>query len=72
MTSVFSFVQVYLCLPNSVSLTEGHCLIVPIQHHTAATGLDEDIWSEIQVQTLQTHALIYIYASICASDMNNA
>ncbi|XP_042627667.1 LOW QUALITY PROTEIN: CWF19-like protein 2 [Cyprinus carpio] len=63
---------VYLCLPNSVSLTEGHCLIVPIQHHTAATGLDEDIWSEIQVQTLQTHALIYIYASICASDMNNA
>uniref|UniRef100_A0A672MQW1 CWF19-like protein 2 n=1 Tax=Sinocyclocheilus grahami TaxID=75366 RepID=A0A672MQW1_SINGR len=41
--------KVYLCLPNSVSLTEGHCLIVPIQHHTAATGLDEDIWSEIQM-----------------------
>ncbi|KAI2656484.1 CWF19-like protein 2 [Labeo rohita] len=42
-------VAVYLCLPNCVSLTEGHCLIVPIQHHTAATGLDEDIWSEIQM-----------------------
>ncbi|XP_073674389.1 CWF19-like protein 2 [Garra rufa] len=41
--------KVYLCLPNCVSLTEGHCLIVPIQHHTAATGLDEDIWSEIQM-----------------------
>lgn len=65
MTSVFSFVQVYLCLPNSVSLTEGHCLIVPIQHHTAATGLDEDIWSEIQVQTLQTRVLVYKLIRLC-------
>ncbi|KAA0702386.1 CWF19-like protein 2 [Triplophysa tibetana] len=40
--------RVYMCLPNGVSLTEGHCLIVPVQHHTAATGLDEDIWNEIQ------------------------
>ncbi|XP_056613355.1 CWF19-like protein 2 isoform X2 [Triplophysa dalaica] len=40
--------KVYMCLPNGVSLTEGHCLIVPVQHHTAATGLDEDIWNEIQ------------------------
>ncbi|XP_057206615.1 CWF19-like protein 2 isoform X2 [Triplophysa rosa] len=40
--------KVYLCLPNGVSLTEGHCLIVPVQHHTAATGLDEDVWNEIQ------------------------
>ncbi|XP_069825854.1 CWF19-like protein 2 isoform X2 [Dendropsophus ebraccatus] len=42
-------VKVYLCLPNHLSLTEGHCLIVPLQHHTAATLLDEDIWSEIQM-----------------------
>lgn len=56
---VFLLSQVYLCLPNSVSLTEGHCLIVPIQHHTAATGLDEDIWSEIQVQSLQTGVFLY-------------
>ncbi|XP_036601635.1 CWF19-like protein 2 [Trichosurus vulpecula] len=41
-------VKVYLCLPNCQSLTEGHCLIVPLQHHTAATVLDEDIWEEIQ------------------------
>ncbi len=69
---VFSLVQVYLCLPNSVSLTEGHCLIVPIQHHTAATGLDEDIWSEIQVQSLQTPVLVYVYSSVCATGVNNA
>ncbi|XP_058145421.1 CWF19-like protein 2 isoform X2 [Dasypus novemcinctus] len=42
-------VKVYLCLPNFQSLTEGHCLIVPLQHHRAATLLDEDIWEEIQL-----------------------
>uniref|UniRef100_A0A3Q2H5I3 CWF19-like protein 2 n=2 Tax=Equus caballus TaxID=9796 RepID=A0A3Q2H5I3_HORSE len=42
-------VKVYLCLPNCRSLTEGHCLIVPLQHHRAATLLDEDIWEEIQM-----------------------
>lgn len=42
-------VQVYLSLPNYQSLTEGHCLITPMQHYTAATLLDEDIWEEIQV-----------------------
>ncbi|XP_055493017.1 CWF19-like protein 2 [Leucoraja erinacea] len=42
-------VKVYLCLPNYQSMTEGHCLIVPLQHHTAATILDEDIWEEMQL-----------------------
>ncbi|XP_066227688.1 CWF19-like protein 2 [Saccopteryx leptura] len=42
-------IKVFLCLPNFRSLTEGHCLIVPLQHHRAATLLDEDIWEEIQV-----------------------
>ncbi|KAJ8410813.1 hypothetical protein AAFF_G00187700 [Aldrovandia affinis] len=42
-------IKVYLCLPNSVSLAEGHCLITPLQHHCAATGLDEDVWGEIQM-----------------------
>ncbi|XP_054020478.1 CWF19-like protein 2 [Dryobates pubescens] len=40
--------KVYLSLPSNQSLTEGHCLIAPLQHHTAATLLDEDIWEEIQ------------------------
>ncbi|KAM8955091.1 CWF19-like protein 2 isoform 1-T1 [Lycaon pictus] len=42
-------VKVYLCLPNFQSLTEGHCLIVPLQHHRASTLLDEDVWEEIQM-----------------------
>nr|XP_009936807.1 PREDICTED: CWF19-like protein 2 [Opisthocomus hoazin] len=41
--------KVYLSLPRHQSLTEGHCLIAPLQHHTAATLLDEDIWEEIQM-----------------------
>ncbi|NXK50991.1 C19L2 protein, partial [Chauna torquata] len=41
--------KVYLSLPSNQSLIEGHCLIVPLQHHTAATHLDEDIWEEIQM-----------------------
>nr|XP_020741162.1 CWF19-like protein 2 isoform X2 [Odocoileus virginianus texanus] len=42
-------VKAYLCLPSVRSLTEGHCLVVPLQHHRAATLLDEDIWEEIQM-----------------------
>uniref|UniRef100_A0A8C3J8J6 CWF19-like protein 2 n=1 Tax=Calidris pygmaea TaxID=425635 RepID=A0A8C3J8J6_9CHAR len=41
--------KVYLSLPSYQSLTEGHCLIAPLQHHTAATLLDEEIWEEIQM-----------------------
>lgn len=42
-------VKVYMCLPNHLSLTEGHCLIVPLQHCIAATLVDEDIWNEMQM-----------------------
>ncbi|KAM7413215.1 hypothetical protein PAMA_020540 [Pampus argenteus] len=41
--------KVYLSVPAGVSMTEGHCLICPLQHHSSATSLDEDIWSEIQL-----------------------
>ncbi|KAM3615710.1 uncharacterized protein V6R79_006567 [Siganus canaliculatus] len=41
--------KVYLSLPAGVSMAEGHCLICPLQHHCSATGLDEDIWSEMQL-----------------------
>ncbi|XP_064636752.1 CWF19-like protein 2 [Lineus longissimus] len=42
-------IKCYLCLPNYLSLTEGHCQIVPIQHVSAGTAADEDVWNEIQV-----------------------
>lgn len=39
----------FLMLPRHKSLTEGHCLIIPMQHIAAGTALDEDVWSEMQV-----------------------
>lgn len=47
--NLFEFLQVYLSLPNSKSLCEGHCLIVPMQHAVSGTVVDEDVWNEIQV-----------------------
>ncbi|KAM9733173.1 CWF19-like protein 2 isoform 1-T1 [Menidia menidia] len=41
--------KVYLSVPSGVSMTEGHCLICPLQHHCSGTGMDEDVWSEIQL-----------------------
>ena len=40
--------SVYLSLPGTVSLTEGHCLIVPMGHVSSGTQLDEDVWNEVQ------------------------
>ncbi|CAC5398373.1 CWF19-like protein 2 homolog,CWF19-like protein 2 [Mytilus coruscus] len=38
----------YLSLPNYKSLTEGHCLIVPMHHSPSCTAIDEDVWEEMQ------------------------
>ncbi|XP_029637300.1 CWF19-like protein 2 [Octopus sinensis] len=40
--------KVYLALPECPSLTEGHCILAPIQHVTSSTAMDEDVWDEIQ------------------------
>uniref|UniRef100_A0AAY4CR56 CWF19-like protein 2 n=1 Tax=Denticeps clupeoides TaxID=299321 RepID=A0AAY4CR56_9TELE len=52
--------KAYLCVPNCTSLTEGHCLIAPLQHHSCGTGLDEDVWSEIQ---MFRRALVKLFAA---------
>ncbi|XP_040047620.2 CWF19-like protein 2 isoform X1 [Gasterosteus aculeatus] len=41
--------KVYLSLPAGMSMAEGHCRICPLQHHCSATGLDEDVWTEMQL-----------------------
>ncbi|KAJ9590895.1 hypothetical protein L9F63_016077 [Diploptera punctata] len=40
--------KVYLCLPPHQSLTEGHCLIMPMFHTPCVTQLDVDVWNEVQ------------------------
>lgn len=39
--------RVYLSLPWHEPLQPGHCLIVPQQHVSCATQLDEDVWQEV-------------------------
>lgn len=41
--------NVYLSLPSVQSLTEGHCLIVPMEHVSSSLQVDENIWSEINI-----------------------
>jgi len=43
------FQQVCLIVPSHQSMNGGHCLIVPMQHVTQATVVDEDVWDEIKV-----------------------
>ena len=42
-------INVYLAAPDYESLTDGHCLLVPMQHVVCSTALDENVWSEIEV-----------------------
>jgi len=38
----------YLCMPETKSLVEGHCFIVPMHHFISSIMVDEDVWSEMQ------------------------
>ncbi|CAG8455270.1 3120_t:CDS:2 [Funneliformis caledonium] len=40
--------RAYLALPNVVEMTQGHCLIVPVQHVTSTLECDDDVWDEIR------------------------
>jgi hypothetical protein len=41
--------RVYLSCTLHEELVEGHCLIVPIQHHLNMLEGDDDVWDEVQV-----------------------
>jgi hypothetical protein len=38
----------YICVPESISLVDGHCYIVPFQHYISSLMVDEDVWNEMQ------------------------
>jgi Protein similar to CwfJ C-terminus 1 len=40
----------YLACPPHEELIEGHCHIVPIQHHLSTLEGDDDLWDEIRVR----------------------
>ncbi|XP_037934429.1 CWF19-like protein 2 homolog isoform X2 [Teleopsis dalmanni] len=39
--------KVYLALPWYIGLQNGHCIIIPYQHVSYSTQLDEEVWEEI-------------------------
>lgn len=42
----------YLACPPHEELVDGHCHIVPIQHHLSTLEGDDDLWDEIRVSRL--------------------
>lgn len=55
----------YLCLPAEDSLTPLHCLIVPVQHATCGTQLDEDVWEEMH----HFRRAVVAMATACGQDV---
>ena len=42
-------ISTYLSVPFHQSLTEGHCLIVPMEHTVCSMQMDENVWSEVRI-----------------------
>ena len=42
--------RVYLSCTTNEELVDGHCLIVPIQHHLVMLEGDDDVWDEARVR----------------------
>ena len=42
-------ISTYLSVPFHQSLTEGHCLIVPMEHTVCSMQMDENVWSEVHI-----------------------
>jgi diadenosine tetraphosphate (Ap4A) HIT family hydrolase len=42
--------RAYLARAINEELVDGHCLIVPIQHHLTMLEADDDVWDEIRVR----------------------
>jgi len=56
-----NFVQVYLALPINKSLTECHCLILPLHHVIGQTFMDEDVLQEVKVSLVRGVVFIRKY-----------
>ena len=69
-------INVYLAAPSSQSLTQGHCLLVPMEHNASMMLLDENIWEEVKVfqkgltRMFDARGLDVIFTESCMS-VNN-
>jgi diadenosine tetraphosphate (Ap4A) HIT family hydrolase len=44
--------RTYIACTQNEELVEGHCLIVPIQHHLSMLELEDDDWEEVKVRMI--------------------
>jgi diadenosine tetraphosphate (Ap4A) HIT family hydrolase len=42
--------RTYLACTQTEELVDGHCLIVPLQHHLSMLEMDDDEWDEVRVR----------------------
>lgn len=42
--------RAYLACTVNEELVDGHCLIVPMQHHLTMLEGDDDVWDEVKVR----------------------
>lgn len=42
-------INVYLSVPPYQSLTDGHCVLAPLEHLACSLHMDENVWSEVKV-----------------------
>ncbi|KAG7199982.1 hypothetical protein KM043_014407 [Ampulex compressa] len=50
--------KVCLSLPSNISLTDGHCILTPVEHTSNQLQLEEDVWEQLKVLK---QALIEMY-----------
>lgn len=43
--------RAYLSCTQNEELVDGHCYIVPIQHHLSMLEGDDDMWDEVKVHS---------------------
>lgn len=46
--------RAYLSCTLTEELLEGHCLIVPVQHHLTMLEADDDVWDEVRACILSS------------------
>jgi hypothetical protein len=46
--------RAYLSRTINEELVDGHCIIVPIQHHLTMLEGDDDVWDEVKVSDMAT------------------
>lgn len=57
--------RVFLSCTLTEELVNGHCLIVPIQHHLNMLEGDDDVWDETRVRLSVVSSICNLLMMLC-------